>query len=186
MPTFFSDPADSLYITLFIVMLVGVGIWYRYRTRKTLIAAGIGVGLLVALFLIDRLFESPREIVIRTAGEFEADFNTGEWNKFEKHIAENFDRKGKKKKDVKVSYDFAKAYNAKVRLWSFNRDDVVVTSDTITVGFDAKPVCDALGQRAQDDRQLGRPCRRRIEKRFQRRARHARQRLLERARRGEA
>ena len=139
MPTFLSDPADSLYITLFIVMLVGVGIWYRYRTRKSLIAAEIGVGLLVALFIIDKVFESPREIVIRTAGDFEADFNTGEWNKFEKHIAENFDRKGKKKKDVKVSYDFAKAYNAKVALWSFNRDDVVVTGDTITVGFDAKP-----------------------------------------------
>ncbi len=139
MPTFLSDPPDSLYITVFILMLAGVGIWYRYRTRKTLIAAGIGAGLFAALLLIDVFFDSPREIVIRTAKEFQTDFNTGEWNKFEKHIAENFDRKGRKKNDVKAAYELTKAYNAKVALWSFNRDDVVVQGDTITVGFDAKP-----------------------------------------------
>jgi len=139
MPTFLSDPPDSLYIALFILMLACIGVWIRYRTRKALIAAGVGVGLFASLFLIDKLFESPREVVIRAAGEFQADFNTGEWAKFEKRIAEDFDRKGKKKKDIKASYDFAKSYNAKIALWSFNRDDVVVAGDTITVGFDAKP-----------------------------------------------
>lgn len=139
MPTFLSDPPDSLYITLFILMLTGIGVWIRYRTRKALIAAGIGIGLFAGLFLIDKLFDSPREIVIRTAGEFQNDFNTGEWAKFEKHIAEDFDRKGRKKKDIKAAFDFAKSYNAKVALWSFNRDDVVVNGDAITVGFDAKP-----------------------------------------------
>ena len=139
MPTFLSDPPDSLYIALFVLMLAGVGIWVRTRKRKTMIAAGVGIGLFAGLFLIDKLFDSPREIVIRAAGEFERDFNTGDWNKFEKHIAEDFDRKGKKKKDIKTAYDFAKSYNAKIALWSFNRDDVAVNGDTITVGFDAKP-----------------------------------------------
>ena len=139
MPTFLSDPSDSLYIALFVLMLAGVGIWVRYRSRKTMIAAGVGIGLFVGLFLIDKLFESPREIVIRTAGEFQKDFNTGEWSAFEKHIAEDFDRKGKKKADIKTAYALAKIYNAKIALWSFNRDDVVVAGDTITVGFDAKP-----------------------------------------------
>jgi len=139
MPTFLSDPPDRLYIAMFILMLATLGIWWRYRTRKALLAAGAGVGLFLLLLLVDKLFDSPREIVIRTAGEFQTDFNTGEWAKFEKHIAEDFDRGGKKKKDVKAAFDFAKSYNAKVALWSFNRDDVVVNGDTITVGFDAKP-----------------------------------------------
>ena len=139
MPTVLSDPPDSLYIAMFIAMLVTLGIWYRYRTRKTIIVAVVGAGLFFGLLLIDTLTDSPREIVIRTAKEFQDDFNTGEWGKFEKHIAENFDRKGRKKNDIKAAYDLVKGYNAKIALWSFNRDDVQVQGDTITVGFDAKP-----------------------------------------------
>ncbi len=139
MPTSFSDPPDSLYIAMFIAMLVGAAIWYRYRTRRTVIVAGVGAGLFLGLLLADLFFDSPREIVIRTAKEFQDDFNTGEWGKFEKHIAENFDRKGKKKSDIKSSYEQVKSFNVKIALWSFNRDDVQAQGDSITVGFDAKP-----------------------------------------------
>jgi hypothetical protein len=139
MPTFLSDPPDSLYIAIFVLMLAGVGIWVRYRNRKTMILAGAGIALLVGLFLIDKLFESPREIVIRVSAEIQEDFNSGDWNRFEKHISENFEHNGKKKQDLKGPLEDAKNYQAKLAMWSFNRDDIQVDGNTVTVGFDAKP-----------------------------------------------
>jgi hypothetical protein len=140
MPTFLSDPTDSLYITLFVLMLAGIGIWVRYRSRKTMIAAGIGVGLFLGLLLIDAVFESPREMVVRKANAMEADFNSGDWNKFEKHIAENFEHKGKKKKEVKEGFEFAKANKRTLAFWGFQRDDIqFLDGGTAVVGFDAKP-----------------------------------------------
>ncbi len=140
MPTVFSDPPDSLYIAMFIAMLIGVAIWYRYRTRKTLVAAGVVAGLFFGLHLLDRLLDSPREVVVRKANEIQADFNTGDWTRFEKHIAENFEHKGKKKKDVKEGLEFAKFNNRKIAFWDFNRDDIqFVDGNTVVVGFDAKP-----------------------------------------------
>ncbi len=140
MPTFLSDPPDSLYIALFVAMLAAVGVWYRYRTRRTLIVAGAALGLFLALLLLDKLLDSPRETVVRKASEMQADFNSGDWNRFEKHIADNFEHKGKKKKEVKEGFDFAKANNRKLAFWGFTRDDIqFLDGNTAVVGFDAKP-----------------------------------------------
>ena len=139
MPTFLSDPPDSLYLASAVAVLIAFGLWIRYRSRKALYGLAATAVFFLSLVAADLLFDSPREIVIRSAKDFQTDFNTGEWNKVEKHIADNFDRKGRKKADVKAAFEFTKAYNAKVALWSFNRDDVVVAGDTITCGFDAKP-----------------------------------------------
>ncbi len=140
MPTFLSDPPDSLYIILFILMLAGIGVWVRYRTRKALIGAGVGVGLFLLLLLVDKLFDSPREVVVRKADEMQADFNSGDWSKFDKHIAENFEHKGKKKKDVQEGLEFAKTNKRKLAFWGFTRDDIEFKdSNTVIVGFDAKP-----------------------------------------------
>ncbi len=140
MPTLLSDPPDALYIALFVLMLAGVGIWFRYRSRKTVIAAGAGIGLFVALLLIDKMFDSPREMVVRKANAMETDFNSGDWSRFEKHIAENFEHKGKRKKDVKEGMEFAKLNNRTLAFWGFQRDDIqFLDAGTVIVGFDAKP-----------------------------------------------
>lgn len=139
MPTVISDPPDWLYISLFVALLAALGIWYRYRGRKSLIALGFAAALFFGLLFIDLAVDSPRESIIRAAAGIQDDFNTGEWAKLEKHISDDFDRKGRKKNDVKAAYDLAKQYNAKVSFWAFNRNDVVVSGEAVTVGFDVKP-----------------------------------------------
>lgn len=65
MPNVLSDPPFLLYAILFIGFVIAGAVWYRLRSRKSLIAVAILALLLGALILIDRLVESPREESVR-------------------------------------------------------------------------------------------------------------------------
>jgi hypothetical protein len=108
MPTWLSDPSDGFYLVLFVLVVIAVMVWARNRTRGDLIRAGIAIALLVALFVIDRLVESPREEAVRKTQEMAraaneqfgrpADQRT--WDGIGTHISDQFDFHGLKKDDL--------------------------------------------------------------------------------------
>jgi hypothetical protein len=91
MPTFLSDPSISLYIVLSIVVFVLFGIWINRRQRGDLIRLLAGVAVLVALFLVDRFVESPREESTRKMQEIVTATKAKSADGVGKHISESFE-----------------------------------------------------------------------------------------------
>src|SRR5262249_25495090 len=63
MPTVLSDPSPTLYVILGALVIIFGAIAARRQKRSDVINFAIPAVLLLALFLIDRAFESPREQV---------------------------------------------------------------------------------------------------------------------------
>jgi hypothetical protein len=139
MPTFLSDPSPAFYVILVLLAVLAVGIWYRFRDRGSLIRAGIAVGLLVALFACDRLFESPREEAVRAINEMSAAINARDTSRFLAHVSDQFAFKTWKKADAPKVIELAKQHNVETAVWSFDREGFQQISDSeLDVVFDAK------------------------------------------------
>jgi hypothetical protein len=108
MPTWLSDPSNGFYLVLFVLAVIAVMVWARNRTRGNLARAGVAVALLVAVFLIDRLVESPREEAVRKTQEMARAANEQfarpapqrNWDGIGAHISDQFDFHGAKKEDL--------------------------------------------------------------------------------------
>lgn len=61
MPTVLSDPSPTLYLVLVAAAVVTGAVAARRQDRRSLLRFGAAVGLLLGLYLIDLLIESPRE-----------------------------------------------------------------------------------------------------------------------------
>ena len=137
MPTFLSDPTLGVYLALLLVTLVGVGVWSRKRTRPTAVFAAIAVGLLLALFGLDRAFESPREESVRRVREMAAAANSRNWTAVGTHLAEKFEYGGRTK--AKFLADVAPAalqHDATAHFKDFDRDNFEELPDgRVRVGF---------------------------------------------------
>ncbi len=141
MPNFLSDPPFLLYAILFIGFVVAGAVWYRLRSRKSLIAVtAIGV-LLGALILIDRFVESPREESVRRVEAMAAAATARDPTRFVEQLAKSFAYNGKTREDVRNSgiWNLIREYNARVAVWGLGKDDFQILSDTeIEFGFYAK------------------------------------------------
>ncbi|HET6575058.1 MAG TPA: hypothetical protein VFG68_15735 [Fimbriiglobus sp.] len=108
MPTWLSDPSDAFYLVLFVLVVIAVMVWARNRTRGAQVRAGVAIALLAALFVIDRLVESPREEAVRktramaTAAneQFVRPADQRTWDGVAAHISDQFDFNGVKKDDL--------------------------------------------------------------------------------------
>lgn len=100
MPTWLSDPSNGFYLVLFVLAVITVMLWARSRTRGDLIRVGIAIALLVAVFVFDRLFESPREGAAQTVSEISAAFNERNWDKFQDCLSDDFSYKKLDRKTI--------------------------------------------------------------------------------------
>src|SRR5579872_4774100 len=156
MPTFLSDPPFILYAILVLATIASLGVWFNKRTRVTLIVFGCCLAALLLLFLIDRLFESPREESVRRVQEMAKAIDDRNTDAFLSHIADNFEYQGENGQPTPVSRQYLrqsgiwpvlKQYNVHVGVWDFTRDDVtVVDENTIEIGFLGK--AEAEGKQA--------------------------------------
>ena len=137
MPTFLSDPTLGVYLALLLVAIVGVGVWFRNRTRPTAVFAAVTVGLLLALFGIDRAFESPREESGRRVREMATAANARDWVTVGTHVAEKFEYAGRNK--AKFLADIAPAalrFEATANFKDFDRDNFEALPDgRVRLGF---------------------------------------------------
>jgi hypothetical protein len=99
MPDFLADPSFTLYVVLGAMVVVLGAIALRRQKRADLITFGIGAVVLLAVFLIDRAVESPRETAVRKIQEMGAASRAKKHDDLFKHVSEAFkyrtlDKKG--------------------------------------------------------------------------------------------
>jgi hypothetical protein len=142
MPTFLADPSIALYAILGVITLVLGAVAARRQKRSDVINFGIAAAILLALFLIDRAFESPREAVARKLKEMEAASQANKYDELFKHVSDKFQYKGMDKKALRDKANLATNYFPEgVRIWNVNRANFRPVDDTtIEQEFDVQPV----------------------------------------------
>jgi MYXO-CTERM domain-containing protein len=90
MPTALSDPSTALYGVLLVAALVLGMIALRRQRRSDVINFAVPAAALLAVFLIDRFVESPRESIVRVLREMEAASQNKDYDGAFKHISDDF------------------------------------------------------------------------------------------------
>lgn len=142
MPTFLSDPSTALYAVLAVAVLV-TGVLLAKRQRRTdLINFAIPAAVLLAVFVIDQMFDSPRESVARALKEMESASQARKYDDLFKHVSDKFQYKSLDKKGLREKASMAEGYFPEgVRIWNVNRANFKQIDDTtIEQEFDVQPV----------------------------------------------
>jgi hypothetical protein len=144
MPTFLSDPPSVVYLVLAAVALVAGLVWLNRRTRKSLLVFLGVLALVGVVFLIDRLFESPREEAVRRVQAMARAADHGDAEAFASHLADTVkyqDAGGVKtltREQLRHAgfWGLLRQFNVHVATWDFARADVVESGDnTVEIGF---------------------------------------------------
>src|SRR5262249_2681189 len=110
MPTLLADPTRTMYI-VFGAMVVILGAMALRRQKKVdVITFVISAVLLLALFLIDWAYESPREKVVRTLEEMKSASQARNYDDVFKHISNDFKYKSLDKKAFRERATIAEGY----------------------------------------------------------------------------
>jgi hypothetical protein len=103
-----------------VLVVIAVMVWARNRTRGDLARAGVAVALLVLLFVIDTLVESPREGSVRTVLEISDAINERNWGKFQGGLADDFEyKKLDKTKLIELLGHAVTAFEPQTTAWEF-------------------------------------------------------------------
>ena len=142
MPTALSDPSTALYAVLGVAALVLGLIAVRRQKRSDVINFAIPAAALVAVFLIDRFVESPRETVVRKLREMEAASQARKYDDMFQHVSEQFKYQSLDKKALREKARQAENYFPEgLRIWNATRPNFKqVDETTIEQEFDVQPV----------------------------------------------
>ena len=142
MPTFLSDPSTALYAILGVITLVLGAVAARRQKRADAINFAIAAALLLAVFLIDRAYESPREAVARKLKEMESASQANKYDELFKHVSDKFQYKSFDKKALRDKANMATNYFPEgIRIWNVSRPNFKPIDDTtIEQEFDVQPV----------------------------------------------
>ena len=142
MPTFLSDPSTALYAVLGVAVLITGVLAARRQKRSDLINFAIPAAVLLAVFLIDQAYESPREAVARTLKEMETASQGRKYDDLFKHVSDKFQYKSLDKKGLREKAGVAEGYFPEgIRIWNVTRPNFKQVDDsTIEQEFDVQPV----------------------------------------------
>ncbi len=141
MPVFLSDPSSTTYLVLAALVIVAAAVAARWQDRKRV---GIFLGalsLLGVVYLLDRLYESPREEAVEASVAIVNAVTQRNTEAFLSHVSESFDAKGLKKADLRRAVELARQFDVKVVAWNFDRNRVVYHDGpppAVDVEYDAK------------------------------------------------
>ncbi|MFM8274333.1 MAG: hypothetical protein ACKODX_18655 [Gemmata sp.] len=147
MPTLISDPPQVVYLVLFAAVVATGAVAAQRQDRRSAMAFFAALGLLVLLFVLDRLLDSPREAAVKTSQAMAVAADTNKPDEFAKHVADKLVYHGEGAPrtatgdEVKNSqfWQMLRQYNIHVAVWGFGRDDVrQIDGDTVELGFMAK------------------------------------------------
>src|SRR4051812_33608597 len=97
MPTVLSDPAPILYVILAIVVGALAMVYARTRKRGDLYRLIGAAAVLLTLFIIDRLVESPREESTRKMREIVTASKAKKVDDIARHVSDSFSYNGMNK-----------------------------------------------------------------------------------------
>ena len=141
------DPPPFVYLILGVVVVVLGVVAAQRQDRKSAIRFLIAVVVALAVFLIDRAFDSSREAAVKGAQAMAAAADANNPDAFVAHVADSFVYHSEnpprtvKRDELKASpfWGMLRQYNVHVAVWDFSRDDVkVIEDDTVEIGFMAK------------------------------------------------
>ncbi|WP_020468901.1 hypothetical protein [Zavarzinella formosa] len=143
MPTFLSDPSTSTYAILAVIVFITGVLAAKSRRKKHIIPFSLALAALVALFLIDKFEESPREATVRKIAEMGAATRAKNYNDLVKNVSETFahgslDKKGLKALGEKVNH--IGSWEG-IEAWEATRANFKEVNDsTVEQGFLVQPV----------------------------------------------
>jgi hypothetical protein len=142
MPTALSDPTTSLYVILGAIAVILGLVAARRQKRSDVINFLIPAVALLALFVIDRATESPREQAVRKLQEMEAASQAKNYDEVFKHVSEAFQYKSLDKKALRDRANLALTHFPEgVRIWNATRNNFKeVNESTVEQEFDVQPV----------------------------------------------
>lgn len=141
MPVFLSDPSSTTYLVLAALVIVTGAVAARWQDRRRV---GLFLACLLlggALYLVDRLYASPREEAVAGVGDLLDAVNQRQPDRFLANVSDSFDAKGLKKADLRRAVDLARRFDARVVAWNFDRNRVAYLEGSppgVEVVFDAK------------------------------------------------
>jgi hypothetical protein len=139
MPTWLSDPPNSLDLVLGILFVAALGVWVRGRKRGVGIVAVVFGLLFFGLIMLDIFLESPREESIRKVNLMVKHCNDNDWPKLAEHLSKDFKFNGFTQDGVKVLFDRGQQFGVKVSVWDFDKEQVrMVSDDKVEIEFNAK------------------------------------------------
>jgi hypothetical protein len=110
MPTALSDPTTTLYVILGAITVIFGAVALRRQKRSDFFNFLIPALALVALFIIDRMVESPREQAVRKIQEMGTASREKKLDDLFKHVSDSFQHKSIDKKALR---EMAKTAEAK-------------------------------------------------------------------------
>jgi hypothetical protein len=142
MPTLVSDPTSTMYVVFGAMVVILGAMALRRRKKSDVITFAVGAVLLLALFLIDRANESPREQVSRKLAEMESSSQARKYDEVFKHISEDFKYKSLDKKALREKANQAQSYFPEgIRIWNVTRNSYKpMEGGTVEQEFDVQPV----------------------------------------------
>ena len=143
MPTFLSDPSTAVYAVLIVLAVAAAAMALASRRRPMVIVAILLALLVAAVFVIDRLVESPREEAERKIREMAAASQKKDWDGVLKHVSESFSYKGavtkKGFRSLMGRIDASLPFNG-VDAWEFSRSEFKqIDAKKLEMGFAAQP-----------------------------------------------
>jgi hypothetical protein len=142
MPTILADPPTVVYAILGVMVLI-LGVLAAKRQKKAdVLTFGVAAAVLLAVFLIDWMVESPRETIARTLKEMETASQARKYDELFKHVSEKFQYKSLDKKALRERAAVAEGYFPEgVRIWNVTRSNFnQVDDNTVEQEFDVQPV----------------------------------------------
>jgi hypothetical protein len=143
MPTALSDPSPTLYLILGVLVVILGAVAVRRQRRTDLINFLIPAALLAALFVIDRLVESPREQLVVTLREMETATQNKKHADVFKHVSNDFKYKSLDKKGLQERAQLVEALPnwEGIKVIDLNREGFVQKdANTVEQRFDVQPL----------------------------------------------
>jgi hypothetical protein len=147
MPTFLSDPAPGFYLVLVAFVLIAGVMAARKQDRRNVVTFGAAIAMILIVFTIDYLTESPREEAVRRVEEMAQAADSKNPDAFISHLADRIEYQAgsqsvtRTKEEVRTSsfWDMLRQLGVRVVVWDFARHTVKeIDANTIEIGFMGK------------------------------------------------
>jgi hypothetical protein len=124
MPTLISDPTPTMYIVFGAMVVILGALALRRQKKSDVITFVVAAVLLLALYLVDRAVESPRETVVRKLKEIESASQARNHDEAFKHVSDSFQYKALDKKALREKARMGEQYFPEgVSIFDANRSD---------------------------------------------------------------
>jgi hypothetical protein len=134
----FADPSRSFVLLVVIAAVIAGIAAFRTRSRHAVTAFAVFAVMLLAIVLMDRFIESPREEAVRRVEVMTAAAMAGQPDAFVEHVSVKFDKNGVTRDKLRTSqvWELIKHYKPTIKVWDFSRDQFeMLTDDSIQIGF---------------------------------------------------